>query len=77
MHLEESNIEHLSQWLSKQLEPLTMADPDTLAEYVIALLKHDKVKEELKEFCHVELHDFLKEHTTPFVKQLFDVLDGA
>lgn len=75
-YFDEDNIEQLSVWLSKELEPLTLADPDTLAEYVIALLKHDKDSHDLKEFCKEELADFLKENTEPFVKLLFEALEG-
>lgn len=75
-YFDEDNTEQISQWLSKELEPLTLADPDTLAEYVIALLKHDKDTDELADFCKEELADFLKEHTEPFVKLLFEALEG-
>ena len=63
-------------WLSQELEPLTMADPETLAEYVIALLKNDKDNDALVAFCIDQLMDFLKEHTKSFVKDLFKALKG-
>jgi len=75
-YFDEDNTEQLSKWLSKELEPLTLADPDTLAEYVIALLKHDKESHDLSVFCKEELSDFLKENTGPFVKLLFEALEG-
>jgi hypothetical protein len=53
-----------------------MADPDTLAEYVIALLKNDKEEEDLKKHCTKELMDFLKNETESFVQLLFQVLAG-
>ena len=67
----------LLSWLSKELEPLTMADPETLAEYVIALLKNDKDYDSLVAFCIDQLMDFLKENTKSFVKDLFKILKGT
>jgi hypothetical protein len=37
------------------------ADPGVLADYVIALLKHDQSDEELRSTCVMQLEDFLKE----------------
>ena len=42
-----------------------------LAEYVIALLKHDKSSADLKELCLSQLVDFLKDQTNDFVDALF------
>ncbi|KAJ3414860.1 hypothetical protein HDV05_005924 [Chytridiales sp. JEL 0842] len=47
-----------------------------LADYVIALLKHDKTQQDLSSNCISQLEDFLKEETTPFVTKLFAVLDS-
>jgi hypothetical protein len=63
-------------WLSKELGPLTMADPETLAEYVVALLKNDKEHQILVDFCIDQLMDFLKENTRSFVKDLFKIIKG-
>lgn len=35
------------------------ADPGALADYIIALLKHEKPPAELKTFCISQLEDFL------------------
>lgn len=37
------------------------ADPETLAKYVIALVKKDRADDDLREMCLKELHIFLKE----------------
>lgn len=39
------------------------ADPAMLADYIIALLKHDKENDELKELCVSQLDDFLQQGT--------------
>ena len=51
------------------------ADPNVLAKYVVALLRHDKGKE-LKSHCVEQLRDFLKDETEPFVDLLFTALEG-
>ena len=52
------------------------ADPDVLAKYVLALLRHDK-ESELEAHCIEQLRDFLKDETERFVKQLFRTLEGS
>jgi hypothetical protein len=37
------------------------ADAEVLAEYIIALLKHDGNKESVRELCEQEIPDFLTE----------------
>lgn len=51
------------------------ADPLALADYIIALLKHEKPPAELKAFCTSQLVDFLHEHTTAFVDRLFQRIE--
>jgi len=48
-----------------------------LADYIIALLKHDKENDELKELCVSQLEDFLQSGKLPrhhflFSKRLVD-----
>lgn len=62
--------------LSTLLAPICDADPDVLADYVIALLRHDKPTEELHSLCISQLDDFLKHETIPFVNKLFDLLSN-
>lgn len=37
------------------------ADADVLAEYVLALLRHDAPIDEVRKLCEAEIPDFLKE----------------
>ncbi|GAA5852233.1 hypothetical protein JCM3766R1_003301 [Sporobolomyces carnicolor] len=57
-------------WLVQHLEPITDAEPATLAEYVLALLQRDETPEELERICTESLADFLESHTEKFVKDM-------
>ena len=52
----------------------TDAEPEALADYVIALLKHDKPVAELKRSCLGELEDFLEGGAKGFVDALFSYM---
>lgn len=41
------------------------ADPDVLADYVLALLRHDGDINDVRKLCEDEIPDFLKEGTFP------------
>lgn len=77
MILQSEKIPDLTHWLSKKLGPICDADSGTLAQYVIALLKHEREDEALKLHCVEQLTDFLKNKTEPFVRDLFDVIKGV
>jgi RNA-binding protein 26 len=51
------------------------AEPSVLADYVIALLKHDKEDKELMDLCASQLQDFLREDTAAFLEDLFKFLN--
>ncbi|GAA6016022.1 hypothetical protein JCM11491_007147 [Sporobolomyces phaffii] len=57
-------------WLVQHLEPITDAEPATLAEYVLALLQRDETPDELERICIESLGDFLEGHTDKFVKEM-------
>ncbi|KAJ3033657.1 RNA-binding protein 27, partial [Rhizophlyctis rosea] len=76
MKLDDAISNTLKGYLSKQLEPICEADPTVLADYVIALLKHEKPIDGLKALCMNQLEDFLKEATNGFVDSLFTHLTG-
>ncbi|KAL2913852.1 hypothetical protein HK105_206586 [Polyrhizophydium stewartii] len=57
--------------------PSSDADAAVLADYVIALLRHDKPAALLKDDCLTELEDFLAEETAPFVERLFAALGSG
>ena len=77
IYVPEENLPHLQEWLTGVLDPLTPADPATLAEYVITLLKHDKSGSDLMKHCVDQLYDFLKENTESFVAKLFRTIQGC
>jgi hypothetical protein len=52
------------------------ADPDVLAKYVLALLKHEANNLDLKSHCVAELRDFLRDYTEDFVVSLFEAIES-
>ncbi|KAJ8325195.1 hypothetical protein O5D80_006143 [Batrachochytrium dendrobatidis] len=74
MLFSEAATEALKTYLVSTLERISDADSTVLADYVIALLKHDKAVAALKEDCLAELVDFLANETEDFVQQLFEAL---
>ncbi|CAG8523924.1 10445_t:CDS:10 [Diversispora eburnea] len=74
MIIGDSSSKALKKYLSSILEPICDADPSVLADYVIALLQHDKSNQDLRQCCIDQLDDFLKEETEPFVEKLFEYL---
>ncbi|XP_065932682.1 RNA-binding protein 26 isoform X2 [Magallana gigas] len=70
------NVEALKTWLTKTLSPISDADPASLAKYVVALVKKDKVDKDLKEVCIDQLEVFLQTKTKDFVDQLFEALNS-
>ncbi|KAB5572504.1 elongation factor 2 [Coniochaeta sp. 2T2.1] len=50
------------------------ADADVLAEYVLALLRHEGTVEEVRALCEAEIPDFLKEDTSVFVNDVFNAI---
>lgn len=68
------NVDALKTWLAKLLDPICEADPATLANYVVALVKKDKPEKELKALCADQLEVFLQKETVGFVDKLFECL---
>ncbi|GAA6063161.1 hypothetical protein JCM10212_005006, partial [Sporobolomyces blumeae] len=52
-------------WLIRHLAPISDADPATLADYVLALLKHDVPDHDLEANCVDQLADFLESREDP------------
>ncbi|TGZ77082.1 hypothetical protein EX30DRAFT_398842 [Ascodesmis nigricans] len=71
MLFDDGDTELLKQWIVKRLEDISDADSDVLADYVLALLKHDQADQEVERLCVEQLDDFLREHTRQFVTDLF------
>ncbi|KAI9593446.1 hypothetical protein BDF19DRAFT_424356 [Syncephalis fuscata] len=68
-------IQYLKDWLASELEPLCDAEPAVLADYVIALIKNGKPRDEMRVLCISQLEDFLSEYTAPFVDNLLNMMD--
>ncbi|KZW02091.1 hypothetical protein EXIGLDRAFT_760307 [Exidia glandulosa HHB12029] len=72
--LDTVNVADLRPWLIRTLEPICDADPEVLADYVLALLKHEAPEAELRTMFTKQLEDFLDKESAPFVDQLFSAL---
>ncbi|KAI9337223.1 hypothetical protein BDR26DRAFT_919771 [Obelidium mucronatum] len=76
MQLTDEEAIALQTYLVGLLEPVCDADPTVLAEYVVALLKHEKSDADLEQNCLEQLEEFLKHETQPFVRKLFAALSS-
>ncbi|KAJ7630692.1 hypothetical protein FB45DRAFT_543378 [Roridomyces roridus] len=66
---------HLKPWLVRTLEPICDAEPGALADYILALLKHNVPEAEMRKELAVQLDEFLeKAECPPFIDTLFTVL---
>jgi RNA-binding protein 26 len=61
----------LKTWIVKRIEDTSDADSEVLAEYIIALLKHEGSKEEVRQLCEAEIPDFLTEDPAKFLDDVF------
>lgn len=59
---------------ANKLVPRSDADADVLADYVLALLRHDGDVDTVRQLCEHEIPDFLKEDSTIFVRDVFDAI---
>ncbi|TFK87937.1 hypothetical protein K466DRAFT_547919 [Polyporus arcularius HHB13444] len=64
----------LKPWLVRTLEPICDAEPGALAEYILALLKHNAPEAELRKELGVQLEEFLEKECSPFIDTLFTAL---
>ncbi|KAJ6604401.1 hypothetical protein DFH09DRAFT_1122561 [Mycena vulgaris] len=75
MILDPSTSVHLKPWLVRTLEPICDAEPGALADYILALLKHNVPEAEMRKELAVQLDEFLeKAECPPFIDTLFTVL---
>ncbi|KAJ6627184.1 hypothetical protein B0H10DRAFT_1906030 [Mycena sp. CBHHK59/15] len=66
---------HLKPWLVRTLEPICDAEPGALADYILALLKHNVPEAEMRKELALQLDEFLeKAECPPFIDTLFTVL---
>ncbi|KAK9464993.1 hypothetical protein V1512DRAFT_229474 [Lipomyces arxii] len=71
---DEPHVSELRNWLTSRLENLTDADSEILADYVLALLRHEQSEEDAMRMCREQLEDFLHSNTAGFVDEVFGVL---
>ncbi|KAI0361838.1 hypothetical protein OH77DRAFT_466862 [Trametes cingulata] len=65
---------HLKPWLVRTLEPICDAEPGALADYILALLKHNAPEAELRKELVEQLEEFLEKECPSFVDTLFTAL---
>lgn len=61
----ESDEGALKAWLVRRLLSASEADPDVLADYILALLRHDQGRDEIMETCISQLTDFMSSGSDP------------
>ncbi|KAL5084182.1 hypothetical protein Trisim1_012257 [Trichoderma cf. simile WF8] len=64
----------LKTWIVKRIENTSDADSDVLADYVIALLKHDGDAQSVRQLCEAEIPDFLTEDSKAFLDDVFQAI---
>ncbi|KAG2075254.1 hypothetical protein BDR04DRAFT_1092125 [Suillus decipiens] len=69
-----TTVTHLKPWLVRTLEPICDAEPGALAEYVLALLKHNVPENEMRKELSSQLEEFLEKEGPSFIDTLFTVL---
>ncbi|KAI0307595.1 hypothetical protein B0F90DRAFT_1675092 [Multifurca ochricompacta] len=74
MIFDHSTSDHLKPWLTKSLEPICDADPSALADYILALLKHNGPESELRKELVAQLDEFLEKECPSFIEALFTTL---
>ncbi|KAF5355944.1 hypothetical protein D9756_004266 [Leucocoprinus leucothites] len=65
---------NLKPWLVRTLEPICDAEPGALADYILALLKHNVSESEMRKELLAQLDEFLDKECSSFVDTLFTVL---
>ncbi|KAE8150060.1 hypothetical protein BDV25DRAFT_155103 [Aspergillus avenaceus] len=71
MKFSENEANEVKTWVVRKLEDISDADSDVLADYVLALIRADAPDEDIRKASVDGLEDFLREHTVPFVDELF------
>ncbi|KIY51399.1 hypothetical protein FISHEDRAFT_37255 [Fistulina hepatica ATCC 64428] len=74
MIFDPSTSVHLKPWLIRTLEPICDAEPGALAEYILALLKHNVPEPEMRKELAVQLDEFLEKECASFIDTLFTAL---
>ncbi|KAI1854108.1 hypothetical protein JX266_001249 [Neoarthrinium moseri] len=70
----EGDAPHLRAWIIKRLANTTDADADVLADYVLALLRHDGDIESIRGVFEEEIPDFMREDAAAFTDDVFQAV---
>ncbi|KAH6659296.1 hypothetical protein BKA67DRAFT_10157 [Truncatella angustata] len=70
----EADAPHLRNWIIKRLENTSDADADVLADYVIALLRHDGDAGAIRNLFEEEIPDFLRDDSAAFTDDVFQAI---
>lgn len=70
----EQDEPQIKAWIINRLQGTSDADPDVLADYVLALLRHDGDMTTVRALCEAEIPDFLQADATAFVQDIFDAI---
>lgn len=74
MIFDDADSELLKTWTIQKLADVSDADPDVLADYVLALVKTDEPEAAARTNCVENLKDFLGDRSEAFVNDLFAAL---
>ncbi|KAH9908435.1 hypothetical protein F4778DRAFT_717245 [Xylariomycetidae sp. FL2044] len=70
----ENDAPFLRAWIIKRLANTSDADADVLADYVLALLRHDDVDTNIRKLFEDEIPDFLREDSAAFIDDVFQAI---
>ncbi|KAI1801061.1 hypothetical protein F4811DRAFT_535879 [Daldinia bambusicola] len=70
----ESDASLLRAWIIRRLANTSDADADVLADYVLALLRHDGDTESIRKMFEEEIPDFLREDAVAFTDDVFQAV---
>ncbi|KAI8957690.1 hypothetical protein F5Y11DRAFT_338698 [Daldinia sp. FL1419] len=70
----ESDASLLRAWIIRRLANTSDADADVLADYVLALLRHDGDVESIRKMFEEEIPDFLREDAAAFTDDVFQAV---
>ncbi|KAI0841361.1 hypothetical protein F5Y06DRAFT_261370 [Hypoxylon sp. FL0890] len=70
----ESDAPLLRAWIIRRLANTSDADADVLADYVLALLRHDGDVESIRKIFEEEIPDFLREDASAFTDDVFQAI---
>ncbi|KAK8080319.1 hypothetical protein PG997_008137 [Apiospora hydei] len=70
----EEDASHLKSWIVKRLANTSDADSDVLADYVLALLRHEGDTAAIRQLFEDEIPDFLREDSAAFTNDVFQAV---